>query len=181
MERIEFKEFIRKGFFGRITIGTAKRDIVKFLGKPSDSFGDQETQTLKYGQYEFFYWTGSEKVLGIQNDHLQADCINHSEQINFKNERWTLDKWFLTENKNTTLGQVSDSLKKENIPFDIEHAQDGVVIKCLDSNVTFDFVSEFRIVELEGKGIFRNWVLITENKEENFVLNGVRLFDLTRK
>ncbi|MBT1705431.1 hypothetical protein [Chryseosolibacter indicus] len=112
METIELKEFIKSGIFGTISIHSTKDDVIKCLGKPSDSFGDEETQTIKYGQYEFSYWTGSETILGIQNDHLQADCINHSEQINFKNETWTLDKWFLEENRNTTLGQVASFLKK---------------------------------------------------------------------
>ena len=183
METIQLKTFIRTGIFGTITIGSTKSYVIKSLGNTSDFFGDEETETIKYGQYEFTCWTGSKTIIGIQNDHLQADCINHSEQINFNNEHWTLDKWFLQENKNITLGQISSLLKNESISFKIEPLQDksnGTIIKCGMSKVTFDFVSEFRLVEVNDKGMFRNWLEVKEDKEENFVLNGVRLFDLTR-
>jgi len=182
METIQLKEFIKTGSFGVITIASTKDNILRYLGNPSDSHDEGETQTIRYGQYEFSYWTTSQSVFGIQNDHLQADCTNHRDQIVFKNKLWELDNWFLRENTNATWGQVSGFLKNENIPFEIEPSQeDGLLlVKCTKSKVTFDFVSEFRIPNIDDTGGLRGWIENKENKIENFVLNGIRLYDLNR-
>ena len=66
-------------------------------------FGDfDETHIMKYGWYEFFSWSDSEIVYAKQNDHLQFDCTNHNEMIEYENEKVRIDTWFLQVNKNTT-------------------------------------------------------------------------------
>ncbi len=180
MTTIQLKEFIKTGSFGPISIGSKKSEIVNELGKKFEYADCGETQIIKYGWYEFFYWTETEIVFGIQNDHLQADCVNHKEMINFRSESWIIDKWFLQDNKNISFGQVEDLLKKENIPFDIVPAYKGCnenVIKCSKSNVTLDFVNEYSLVELDEKGKLENWKEYVEEEQPNFVLNGIRLFD----
>ncbi len=143
-------------------------------------FGDfGETQIITYGWYEFFYWTKSEIIFGIQNDHLQADCTHHEEMIDYESKIWTIDKWFLKVNKNITFGQVEELLVKEGISFEIVPAYKGCkenVIKCSKSNVTFDFANEYRLVEYNEMGRFKNWKEIVEGEQKNFVLNGIRLF-----
>lgn len=181
MEAIQLKEFVRTGFFGKIGIGSTKDDLLKYLGSPEATFGnDDETETLKYGWYEFAYRIASGKVFGIQNDHLQADCVNHHEMISFKNKFWKLGKWFLKENRNATLRQVSDLLKSENIPFEVQPSQEQASVKCIQSKVILHFVSEFRLVETDDKGRFKRWLEMKENEVENFVLHAISLYDLTR-
>lgn len=180
MNTIDLKEFIRTGKFGTISIGSTKTDVVNELGNKFDFADCGETQIIKYGWYEFFYWTESELIFGIQNDHLQADCTNHKEMIHYKSKLWSIDKWFLEVNRNITFGQVEEYLIREGISYDIVPAYKGCdenVIKCMQSNVTFDFANEYRLVELNEKGKFRNWKEFIENEQSNFVLNGIRLFD----
>jgi len=179
MAIIKLKDFIRTGNFGVITIGSTKDEILKVFGKEFDFADCGETQIVKYGWYEFFYWTENEKVFGIQNDHLQADCLNHKEMINFKNEFCTIDKWFLKENENVTFAQVIKYLNQENIPFSIDPVYKGCdekIIKCINSNVTFDFVNEYTFIEVTAKGKLKNRKEIRVEHQSDYVLNGIRLF-----
>jgi hypothetical protein len=180
MTTIQLKEFTKTGKLGTITIGSTKDEIVKVFGGKYDFADCGETQIIKYGWYEFFYWTESERVLGIQNDHLQADCINHSEMIDFKNRYCTIDKWFLKENTNVTFGQVVEYLNQENIPFDIVPAYTGCdekVIKCIDSNVTFDFVDEYIQLDVNARGKVEKRKEVRVESQSDYVLNGIRLFE----
>jgi phage anti-repressor protein len=179
MNTIHIKEFIRTGKFGTISIGSKKNDVVNALGAKFHFADCGETQIIKYGWYEFFYWTESESIFGIQNDHLQADCTTHEEMIDYKSELWTIDKWFLEVNKNITFGQIEKLLTEEGISFDIVPAyndSDENIIKCKKSGVTFDFAKEYRIVEYNEKGEFKNWKEFIEKDQSNFILKGIRLF-----
>jgi len=70
-----------------------KNDVITLMRNDFD-FGDfDESQIIKYGWYEFFYWTENEIIFAIQNDHLQYDCINHDEMINYENDSIKIDNW----------------------------------------------------------------------------------------
>jgi len=100
--------------------------------------------------------------------------------IDYKNKLWTIDKWFLQINKNITFGQIEELLTQEDISFNIISSGKSSkenIIKCLMSNVTFDFVNVYTLVEYDKKGKFKNWKEYTESDQSNFVLNGIRLFD----
>lgn len=181
MTTIQLKEFIKNGKFGTIGIGSTKTDVINLLGEDFD-FGDcGDTQIIKYSWYEFFYWTSNEKIFGIQNDHLVNDCTNHNEMINLENGLCKLDKWFLKENENITFKQISELLVKENIPFVIEPTYPGCdenIIKCIESNVKFDFAMGYSYIQMDDNGEFKEWVEVKlAEKEEDAVLNGIRLFE----
>jgi len=181
MKTIHLKEFIKSGQFGNISIDSTKTDLVNSFGNKFDFADFGESQIIKYGWYEFFYWTKTELIYGIQNDHLLADCSNHEEMIDYKSKLWTIDKWFLQVNKNITFGQVEELLIKEDIPFNIEPIYKGSednVIKCLKSNVTLDFVKEYTVIEYDEKGKLKNCEELVEDDQRNFMLNGIRLFSL---
>lgn len=178
MITISLKRFIETGEFGTIKIGSKKGEVINILGEDYD-YGDcGDSQIIKYGWYEFFYWTENEKIFGIQNDHLQMDCLNHDEMINFKNDNWMIDKWFLKDEENITFGQVKKLLESENIAYKIEplYGCEENIIKCINSNVTFDFASEYSIIEFNEKEQPNEWIEITESEEDNYILNGIRLF-----
>jgi hypothetical protein len=182
MKVVSLKEFTETGSFGGITMGSSKGDLIKHFGEKFD-FGDCcKTQIIKYGWYEFFYWTETEKIFGIQNDHLQVNKFNHKVAIDFKNKIWAIDKWFLKENEDITFKQVLDLLKKDSIPYKIEAAFEGcdeVIIKCEKSMVTFDFNSEHHLIIKNKKGKTQDYETLIEIDQDNFVLSGIRLFDLS--
>ena len=179
MKIIYLEEFIRTGRFDTITIDSTKDEIIHTLGNGFDFYDSGETQIISYGWYEFFCWTNTGKVLGIQNDHLLADCNNHAEMINSKTTEWILDIWFLKEGQNITFKETKKHLTRANIPFKIQPTYKGCdenIIKCLESSVSFDFSSEYRLNSLNSKEIS----ITTEVKleiENDFVLNGIRLFE----
>jgi hypothetical protein len=181
MTTIQLKEFIKTGKFGTIGIGSTKTDVIKLLGEGFDFADCDETQIIKYGWYEFFYWTNTEKIFGIQNDHLMNDCANHSEMIILENSVCGLDKWFLKENENITFKQISELLAKENIAFVVEPTYPGCdenIIKCIESNVKFDFAMGYSYTQMDDNGEFKDWVeVVLAEKEEDAVLNGIRLFE----
>ncbi|WP_447642800.1 MULTISPECIES: hypothetical protein [Chitinophagaceae] len=180
MTTIQLKEFIKTGKFGAISLGSTKTEVINILGDKF-SFADcGDAQIIKYGWFEFFYYTDTEIVFGIQNDALQADCINHNEMINLDSELYRLDKWFLKDNENITFRQVAEYLNQENIPFDIVPAHRGSeenIIKCINSKVAFDFVNGYMIAELNAKGKVEKWKEVIEENQSDYVLNGIRLFD----
>ena len=180
MTTIHLKEFIKTGQFGTISIGSTKTDLIATLGKKFDFADCGESQIIKFGWYEFFYWTENELIFGIQNDHLVSDCINHDKMIDYKSKLWTIDKWFLQVNKNITFSQIEELLMKEDIPFEIVPAYKGCeenIIRCLNSNVKFDFVNEYGLLELNENGKSKKWKDVIIKEQSNFVLNGIRLFD----
>lgn len=180
MATIHLKDFFTTGKFGGVTLGTTKDEIINLLGEDFSFLDLGETQALLFGWYEVFYWTDTGKVLGIQNDHLLADCTNHDEMINLKNKKWQLDKWFLKEFENITFKDIKDLLTKEGIRYSVQPTYKGCdenIIKCIGSNVTFDFCNNFTSVQLDDKGkpnIFKD---VKIENEDDFVLNGIRLFE----
>jgi hypothetical protein len=180
MRVIHLKEFIKTGFFGSITIGSTKEEVIEILGNKYD-FGDfGESQIIKYTWYEFFYWTVSGKVFGIQNDHLQADCGNHDKMIHYKSRKWKLDTWFLQTGKNITFKEVKNYLIQESIDYKIEPSSpfnNDNIIRCMNSNVTFDFCSDYHLFERDKTGKLNEWKEVKIENEDDFVLNGIRLFE----
>ena len=160
---ISLKEFIKTGRFGPVSIGSQKEDLLKYFGNnfQHGNFGD--TEIIRYNCYEFFYWTENHKIYAIQNDHLLFDCSNHQYMISFKHNNWILDKWFLRRKKNIKFIEITQLLNSENIEFKIEResiANDMNIIRCMESGITFDFCNEST----------------EENNQDNFFLNGIRLF-----
>lgn len=178
MITVQLKEFIKTGKFGEITLGSKKSDIIRLFGKKFDFADCGDTQIIKYGWYEFFYWTESELVFGMQNDHL-ANYNGNADVINFKNRLWSVDKWFLKDNEDITFAQVVEYLTEEKIPFEIIPGYDSNgpnMIKCAESNVKLDFSNEYHIFECDEKGEF-SCREIVETDPSKFVLNGIRLFE----
>jgi hypothetical protein len=181
MITFHLKEFIKTGKFGVISIGSTKDELVNALGKKTYFLDAGESQIISYGSYEFCIWTETGKIIGIQNDHLQADCLNHADMINFKNRKWKLDKWFLENDKNKTFKDVIEKLKEEQIEFEITKAYKTStenIIKCLESNVQIHFAKDFNTVVLDEKGTFKHWEENVKKNQEDFVLHAITVSDM---
>lgn len=181
MLTISLIDFIKTGYFGNTTLGSPIEETLGQLGDGYDYGKFDETEIIKYGWYEFFYWTDTRKVFGIQNDHLQADCANHRDMIFFENDQWKLDVGFLKENENITFKQVCQLLEKENIAYVIEPAyKDELVIRCVISNVTFDFANEYSFAEFDAHKKFKGFINTPLHHQDDYILNGIRLFNPER-
>jgi hypothetical protein len=184
MLTISLIEFIKTGNFGTITLGALIDEVIEQFGEDHD-FGDfGETQIIKYDWYEFFYWTDTRKIFGIQNDHLEADCENHADMIYVSNNKWKLDVGgFLRENENIAFREVKQMLEEENIPYVIEPAYEGcdeLIIRCVESNVQFDFIRELHFAEFDQDRKFKGFKITSLNHQDEYALNGIRLFNLER-
>jgi hypothetical protein len=179
---IYLKEFIKTGKFGPISIGSTKDELLNILGKETYFSKDAgESQIICYGPFEFFYWTETGKIFGIQNDHLQADCVNHADMINFKNRKWKLDKWFLENDQNKTFDEVIEKLKEEQIEFEITKPYETStenIIRCLESNVQIHFAKDFSSVVLNEKGTFKNWKENVSENQGDYLLHAITVFDI---
>jgi hypothetical protein len=174
------------GRFGPVRIGSSKEEVIKALGKP-DSDNDYGTDAggLMYAWYEFFYWHDSLKIHGIQNDHLttwggskRKKLKDHQESICFKNDRISIDIWFLKLGQDITYGEVINILRKEQIIFEEIYDQyQGHLIK-FKSGVTMDFDDLSGVWLGDNNGNFKkNKNVITAREKQ--LLNGIRLFDHT--
>ena len=179
MKVIELKSFIKTGDFDKIRVGTStKQDVIDLMGDDFD-FGDcGRSQIIKYGWYEFFYWTKTEVVFAIQNDHLMFDGSNHGEMIEYKNDRIKIDNWFLEVNKNITFSKVIEILKCENIQYELEkfNFEGALEYIKLASGVTFDFHDElttWTYNESEDEWDMKNEPI---KNQQDYILNGIRLF-----
>lgn len=183
MLTISLLDFIRTGCLGSITLGSHVDEVKELLGGDED-FGDfGETQIIKYGWYEFFYWTDTGIIFGIQNDHLQADCANHGDMIFFSNDTWIMDVGFLKENENITFRQVRQMLEEQNIAYVIEPVYEGCeeqLIRCVDTNVKFDFDDVYSFAEFDAGGNFSGFINTPLQHRDDYILNGIRLFNLER-
>jgi len=178
MKTISLKSFAESGRFDSIEIGSSKSKVIELLGTDFDFADCGETQILKYGWYEFFFWSDSEKLFGIQNDHLQADCTNHHEMIKFENKNFKVDNWFLTIGKDFKFSEVISFMKTEQIQFKIEEAyKNGPEILKFNSGVYFDFSEGSYTWHAETNKPEE----ITIENQEDYLLNGIRLFDLNKK
>lgn len=181
MKTISIKEFIKMGMFGSVTLGSHRDEAVEAFAVTDHIVDFGEIQSIQPGaRYELFCWSDTGLINGIQNDHLQADCINHADLIFYKDEHWELDPWFLKANTNITFGEVIGILNAEHIEYNIEPMYAGCseeVIRIAQSNVTFDFCAEYRTVKTNKNGKFIGWNEFMEVDQNKFVLNGIRLFD----
>ncbi|CAL2101535.1 conserved protein of unknown function [Tenacibaculum sp. 190130A14a] len=179
MKIIELKNFIKTGDFDKIKVGTStKQDVIDLMGNDFD-FGDfGETQIIKFGWYEFFYWTESEIVFAIQNDHLQFDCSNHNEMIEYQNENIKIDNWFLQTNKNIKFSEVIQILKSEKIQYELDKQNfDGALEYLkLQNGLTMDFDNELTTWIYNESA--DEWDMKNEliKNQQDYILNGIRLF-----
>lgn len=135
MKIVSLKKFIETGSFDTLSIGSTREEVIECLGEKYDFYDSGETYIISFGWYEFFFWTDTGRLYGIQNDHLVADCMNHDEMINFRNKKWQLDTWFLKANQHFTFKQVKELLEREKILYTIEPTYTGCdenIIKCLE-------------------------------------------------
>lgn len=179
MKTIYLKDFIKTGKFGEIEIGVStKDDVVSLMGESYD-FGDfGETQIIKYGWYEFFYWTESKIIHAIQNDHLQY-YPDDFEVVNYKNEKVKIDTWFLKANRNINFSEIINILNKEGIKYSLEKHkfEDTLEFIRLKNGITIDFQNEETIWNFnKSTNEWEGTEKIIENQND-YIINGIRLFD----
>jgi hypothetical protein len=179
MKTIYLKDFIKTGVFGDIVVGkSTKSDVISLMG-PDFDFGDcGETHIIKYAWYEFFYWTDSEVVHGIQNDHVQFDCTNHDEQIVYANDQVKIDTWFLKVGQNIKQYEVIALLEQEGVSYELkkydnDYQNDEL---WLTNGLTLDFDESVTTwVEDEDDDEWGRVVTPIEDPKD-YILNGIRLF-----
>lgn len=180
MTIISLKEFLKTGKFGNIEIGVStKQDVIALMGEGYD-FGDCGIiQIIKYGWYEFFYWTESQLVQGIQNDHLLFDCSNHQEMIHYENAQVKLDTWFLSANQHITFAEITTILEQEGIAYQLaKHRYEGALEHIqIESGVTIDFVDEKDHSTYDDSKEQWNFNRIPITHQKDYLLNGIRLFE----
>lgn len=176
MTIISLKNFVQTGQFGPVTIGMTKDEVINLLGEPEfDNDYHTGSGGLVYAWYEFFYWQDSLKMNGIQNDHLRTWPGNkrkktqiHQEAICFRNDKISIDIWFLKPGQDITYCEVIKILRDEQIQFEeVNDPYQGYLI-TFESGVKMDFVN--------GESHFQqneNIVISPDNQ----LLNGIRLFD----
>jgi len=159
MTIISLKDFILTGNFGQISLGMTKREVIEYLGEPSETidFGAGVSE-LFYNGFEFFYWTDNEKIFGIQNDSIEQLFTKNTKYILNKNTN--VDTSFFSFSKTLTYKNLTEYLIKENITFDRVNKGEYDEIKFL-SGVTFDFENS---EHMENIDFDRN----------NLRLNGIR-------
>lgn len=121
MLTISLKEFALTCEFGSVKIGMHRDEAVALLGKPGceSSFGQSASGGFLYGCYEFFYHNDTGEIHTMQNDHLQADCLNHGDMFLYRNKYFRIDPWFLKAGKDFAFPEVVDFLHDEQISFQI--------------------------------------------------------------
>lgn len=144
MISISLKQFALTGNFGPVTTGMHRDEAVSFLGEPGNEakFGKFASGFI-YGWYEFFYETDSKLIYAIQNDHLQADCLNHAEMFLYQNRYFQIDPWFLEAGRDFSFDEIAKILNQEQVPFRI--VQREVETIEFESGVFFDFNNRHNI------------------------------------
>jgi hypothetical protein len=176
MKTIYIRDFILNGNFGPVKIGMSKAEIIRELGEPEadNVCSEGETGILLYAYYEFFYWSDTQILYAIQNDHLQADCSNHAEMILFENDQFTIDPWFLEVGKSFTYAEVKNILDAEAIEYLEEISyKNGPAILKFSRGALLDF-SSGNITWDKKNGVRETNIEMLESN----ILNGIRYFPL---
>lgn len=164
MHLISLKEFVLTGNFGPVNKETPLADVVKLLGEPGfqdNSLSQGYITALCYGRYEFFFYTETGLLHGIQNDQLEADCSNHDEMINYKNDYFEVDTWFLEAGKDMTCEELVLLLQREEIKF-LFNTKKGYPEIQFESGVAFDFTVPEKAVKSNAAAVnaedeFKKW------------------------
>lgn len=169
METIHLKQFAITGAFGKIKMGATKTEVTSLLGKKYDFADCNDSYILKYGWYEFFFWTESNTLFGIQNDSLSG-MENDKKTFLFRNKKFKIYPWFFKKQK-FTFKKVIEILNKQNIAYSVNTDQYTKIE--FDSAVYFDFITEKYVYNNKIK----NWEEEIITNREDYILNGIRLFD----
>lgn len=180
MRIIHLKDFITKGKFGPIEVGkSTKDDVIALMGDNYAFLDCEDTQIIKYNGYEFFYWTESKILFGIQNDHLQYDCGNHDEMIQYENDQVKIDTWFLEANKDVTFSEIIKIIEDEKISYKLDKARYEGALEYirLVNGVTIDFSDELVSWNYDEKE--EDWSMKIDpiKHQRKYVLVGIRLFE----
>ncbi|WP_405207170.1 hypothetical protein [Aquimarina sp. LLG6339-5] len=176
MRKINLKEFALTGDFGPVKIGMTKEQVIELLGEPdSDNDYGAGSTGLLYSWYEFFFDKKTKILKSIQNDHLQADCEDHNENILFKNNKIEIDIWLLKPYQDITLKEVKETLNDQKISFVEEKYWESEIIR-FESGVYLDFDNKDGIWAIYEGGTMKKDESLIINDKENFVLNGIRYF-----
>ncbi len=182
MKTVYLKDFIKTGKFGGIEVGVStKDDVVSLMGNDYD-FGDfGETQIIKYGWYEFFYWTKNGVVHAIQNDHLPA-CgrkEEHRELICYENDMVNIDTWFLEAGRNIKFSEVVNILSKEGIEYGFKkyNFEDALEFIKLKNGIIIDFDNNETIYNYDKTTDEWSTADVLIENQDNYILNGIRLYD----
>ena len=161
---LSLKSFIKTGVFGTIRVEVSKKaEVIDLMGNSFDFTDCGNSQIIRYGGYEFFYWTENETIYAIQNDQLFY--IKHnSEEILYQNENVKIDPWFLKKKRQFNFEEVLEIIKLEGIKCEIiKDKFRGKYIK-MQSGVTLDFIKNESTENID----------ISLQEE---VLNGIRFFN----
>lgn len=166
MKTISIRDFILTGFLGEITTGNTIEKIVRTFGDPEYVSDANDCGIIYYGGYEFHYWTNRKAIYLIQNVNLS------DETINFKNNNFKIDPWFLEIGKEFTFKEVKSILEDDKIKYTVDLEND--IIK-FESGVFLDFISGYKGFGGDEESI-ENWksIDISIENPEDFILNGIR-------
>lgn len=140
METISLIDFILTGKFGRVSLGMTKKEVIEYLGTPSEDtdFGIGASG-LFYNGFEFFYWTDNKELFTIQNDNIETLFANQS---NYEfSDKIIVDNSFFFIGQLLTYKNITAYLRKQNIHFNSVDKGKYDEIQFL-SGVTFDFENE---------------------------------------
>ena len=185
MQTIYLKDFLTTGKFGPIHLGMNIDTVIDILGEP-EGITDYKNghAEIMYAYYEFFYLSETKVLYGIQNGHLatfpniKTGRVNNKKDICFTNNKFTIDIWFLKKNRFLTLKDVIDSLRKENVDFEVTKGFHNNNIIKFKSGVTLDFddLSGLTFYEPDTKVWTRSEKIIDDYKK---ILSGIRKYDLS--
>lgn len=176
---VYLKDYITKGTFGPIKLGSTKSELIEHFGPYDDISDCLDTKILLYGSYEFFYNTSNEVIHHMQNDHLEGGVRRYFDSLAFINGKNRVDTWFLKHEADISYREVREILDKEQIEYKVTRRESEGNIDRLElaNNVSIDFhnvLIRSRYDEETGDWDLED--IVIENPED-YRLNGIRIID----
>ncbi|MEO0468920.1 MAG: hypothetical protein AAF206_04805 [Bacteroidota bacterium] len=176
MITIYLKQFALTGEFGPVKLGMSKTEVLALLGKPDGDIDlGKAFSSLQYGWYEFFFIKKTGTLESIQNDHLQAQFTHGNRTINFKNDTFEIDPWFVKAGQDISRKEVKNILRAEGLSFAEEESGGSEIIR-FDSGITLDFDNRDGEFFMNEAGEIEPDESVVIVEKEEFVLNGMRYF-----
>lgn len=136
--KVSLIDFLKSGSFGPVSIGMSKDKVLSLLGEPSTDNDLGETGSiLIYAWYELFF-SHQDELYSIQNDNYEP---SDRSTYYFKNDKFEIDSWFLNEEENQSIEDISAILDRSDLKYTIIDYYERAAIK-LNSGVVIDFDDE---------------------------------------
>jgi hypothetical protein len=131
--KLNLKDLVEKGDFGKIELGTSKNELLELGLKPENWFSNnsmEDSSCWIYGNFEF-YFDSNRRLESIFSDYV-TQRLDGGKKIK-------ITDWWLFDKKKISLKQTIVELLKLKLDFEKKYIQPGYIVLSIPKGIHFGF------------------------------------------